>query len=255
MPVTFFAHQAPVLPAARRWPRYTDGLALVVGSMAPDFAYALHGSRISVWAHAFPGLVTFCVPVTLAVSWLVARVVSPVLGPMLPSLGSFRLDEYRGLAVHRFRWVVAAASALVGALSHVAIDHFTHDWGWFAQHVDWYRTVLVHDLLGREWTVFLVLQNVAHLGGTVWCVWLLWRYGRRGWFSASAAQVPNPRTTAGAVLVVGLCTFVAGAFGVASIAAHRVEKATDIIRLAAALFAGLVVGCAVEAFRRRRAVG
>jgi hypothetical protein len=39
MPVTFFAHQAPVLPIARRWPQATEGIALIVGSMAPDIAY------------------------------------------------------------------------------------------------------------------------------------------------------------------------------------------------------------------------
>jgi hypothetical protein len=39
MPVTFFAHQAPVLPIARRWPQATEGIALIVGSMALDIAY------------------------------------------------------------------------------------------------------------------------------------------------------------------------------------------------------------------------
>jgi Domain of unknown function (DUF4184) len=44
MPFTFFAHQAPFLPMARRWPRLIDGTALIVGTMAPDLAYALNGT-------------------------------------------------------------------------------------------------------------------------------------------------------------------------------------------------------------------
>ena len=44
MPFTFFAHQAPVLPVAWAWPNATDGVALVIGSMAPDLAYVLNGS-------------------------------------------------------------------------------------------------------------------------------------------------------------------------------------------------------------------
>jgi hypothetical protein len=135
-----------------------DGVALVVGSMAPDMAYALNGSRFSVWAHGFPGVVLFCVPVTLMVSWLIVGVISPVFWDHLPEAGPFRLNDYRGLAVHRFSWGWSPASALIGALSHVMLDHFTHHWGWFARHIDWYSTVLVDDFLGRQWTVFRVLQ-------------------------------------------------------------------------------------------------
>ena len=41
MPFTFLAHQAPVLPIKARRPDRWDGLALVVGSMAPDLAYVV----------------------------------------------------------------------------------------------------------------------------------------------------------------------------------------------------------------------
>ena len=79
MPVTFLAHQAPVLPIAQRWPDRTDGVALVVGSMAPDFAYVLNGSRWEVWAHGLPAVVVFCVPATFVVGWLIVRVLAPVV--------------------------------------------------------------------------------------------------------------------------------------------------------------------------------
>ncbi len=125
MPFTFFAHQAPVLPVARRWPNATDGVALVIGSMAPDLAYLLNGSRFAIWAHAFPWLVTFCVPVTICLSWIVVRVLAPVVPAHLPQLGNFRLQDYRGLATHRFGIVSTPVCAFVGALSHVAFDSLT----------------------------------------------------------------------------------------------------------------------------------
>ena len=167
-----------------------DGVALVIGSMAPDMAYVLNGSRVSVWAHGFPGVALFCVPVTLAVSWLVARVVSPVFWDHLPDARPFRLHDYRGMSVHRFAWGWAAFSALIGALTHVMLDHFTHDWGWFARHVDWYHSVVVNDFLGRQWTVFRLMQYMGHVVGSVLCLWMLGRYGRQRWTNAPRIVIP-----------------------------------------------------------------
>jgi hypothetical protein len=58
-----------VLPIARRWPNTVDGLALVIGSISPDMAYVLSGSRWRIWADALPGLIMFCIPVPLAAAW------------------------------------------------------------------------------------------------------------------------------------------------------------------------------------------
>lgn len=204
MPLTFLAHQAPVLPIARRWRGRVDGVTLVIGSMAPDMAYVLDGSRFSLWAHRLPWLVVFCVPVTLVVSWLVARVISPVMWDHLPPSGRFRLHDYRGLGSHRFTWASATAGALIGAVSHVVLDHFTHDWGWFARNVDWYSTVLVDDVLGRRWTVFRILQYAGHVVGTALCVWMLARLGGERWMERSAATVSRyPVSLRSTLLLVG----------------------------------------------------
>lgn len=251
MPVTFFAHQAPVLPIARRWPHRVDGVALVVGSMATDMAYVLNGSRFSLWAHGFPAVVLFCVPVTLAVSWLVVRVVSPVLWDHLPAAGPFRLPDYRGMAAHRFAWGWAAISALVGALSHVFLDHFTHGWGFVAQHVGWYDAVVVDDALGRQWTVFRIVQYVGHVGGTALCVWLLARYGRERWMATAAATVePFPVTRRStAALTAGWLAGLAG--GLAWVVADSRGSATDILRVAAVTFGAVVAVCSLLNAQRR----
>ena len=230
-----------------------DGIALVVGSMAPDLAYVFNGSRVSVWAHGFPGVVVFCVPVTLAVSLVVARLLSPVFWDHLPDVKPFRLHDYRGLTVHRFAWGGAALSALIGALSHVMLDHFTHDWGWFAQHLNWYNSVLVDDFLGRQWTVFRIIQYIGHVVGTVVCVWLLARYGRQRWMASPAAQVePYPVTVGSTVAVAG--AMLAGAVvGIAWILRDRSGSATDVIRVAAVCFVFLLAIClSLQRIRTRR---
>ncbi|HWM20209.1 MAG TPA: DUF4184 family protein [Ilumatobacteraceae bacterium] len=245
MPVTFFAHQVPVLPVARRWPGKTDGVALVIGSMAPDLAYVINGSRFEIWAHDLPWVITFCVPVTVCLSWIIVRVLAPVVPAHLPQLGNFRLQEYRGLATHRFGVVTTPVCAFVGALSHVMLDSFTHGWGWFARHVDWYDDVIIEGAwFGRPLTVFRTLQYVGHVGGTTLCLWLLWRYGSQGWMTARAARVPVRRTPSS---TAALWSAVAAGVTAALVWAGLDSQgfATDLLRISAGAFAGMTVGALV----------
>ena len=245
VPVTFFAHQVPVLPVARRWPGKTDGVALVIGSMAPDLAYVINGSRFEIWAHDLPWVITFCVPVTVCLSWIIVRVLAPVVPAHLPQLGNFRLQEYRGLATHRFGVVTTPVCAFVGALSHVMLDSFTHGWGWFARHVDWYDDVIIEGAwFGRPLTVFRTLQYVGHVGGTTLCLWLLWRYGSQGWMTARAARVPVRRTPSS---TAALWSAVAAGVTAALVWAGLDSQgfATDLLRISAGAFAGMTVGALV----------
>jgi hypothetical protein len=252
MPLTFFAHQGPLLPVARRWPSAIDGVALMIGTMSPDFAYVLDGSRFHVWAHGFPGVVLFCVPATAIVSWLVVRVLSPVVPDHLPDLGGFHLRDFRGLATHQFQTWRVVIWAEIGALSHVGLDEFTHDWGWFANHVSWYsKTLTERHWFGREWTVFRLAQYAGHVGGVVLCVWLLWRYGRARWMAAQAARQPRFVTSIASHIILWSFTaagFLASAVWVRS---DRNGSAIDTLRVAAGLFAGLVVGSAADRARYR----
>ena len=134
MPFVYLAHQAPFLPIARRWPQRIDGLTFLVGTMSPDFAYALTGTPLQVRAHGFPWLAAFCVPATLAASWLIARVLARVVAAHVPALGGFQLHDYRGLAAHRFLPIRATLWAFLGACTHAGLDHLGHEWGWPAQH-------------------------------------------------------------------------------------------------------------------------
>ena len=256
MPLTFFAHQAPVLPIARRWPQAVDGVALVIGSMAPDMAYVLSGSRFDVWAHGFPGVITFCVPATFAASWLVVRVMALVVPDHLPDLGQFHVHDYRGLATHRFRFVRFVVWAELGALSHVFLDEFTHDWGWFAHNVSWYDNRIIDgELLGREWTVYRVFQYIGHVGLTALCFALLWTYGRRRWMQAGAETVaPAQTSVASYVALWGISAVGLGAAAL-WVASDRQGPAIDVLRLSFGLFGGMLAGClAVRALVARRAV-
>jgi hypothetical protein len=110
MPLTFPAHAAAVLPAKWARPGWFDGLALVIGSCAPDFAYALDGSGLDrpvrtlppTWsiAHSWLGIVVWGLPVTIAVCRLLRRAAKTPW----PA------------------WYISVTSATIGAASHVVWD-------------------------------------------------------------------------------------------------------------------------------------
>lgn len=242
MPATFLAHQAPVLPIVRRWPHLVDGVALAVGTMAPDLAYVVAGSRFAVLAHEWSGLVTFCVPVTLVVSWIIVRVLAPVVPCYLPDLGCFHLRDYRALSDHRFGMLRTPVCALVGAATHVALDHLTHGWGWFARHLDWYRDPIIEfEVLGRLVTPYRLAQYVGHVVLSALTIWWLWRAGARRWLGPRAATVPCRCTSAGATALVGWVAVGAGA-AAAWVLSDRAGSSTDLVRLAAGVFAGMTAG-------------
>ncbi len=244
MPFTFLAHQAPFLPLVRRRPRWLDGLCFTVGTMAPDLAYGMNGAvGTRVWAHAMPALLTFCVPVTLLVAWLIARVLAPVVPDHLPRAGPFAFADYRGLAIHRFGWVRSPAAAFAGALTHVGLDQFTHGWGWAAKHWDWYRRPLLDTRwLGKVWAPFEFMQFAGHVLLSLWCVVALARYGRRGWFADRAAQVrPFPATTRSSLtlwVAAAGCTLVGGLV----VLVDPQSESSDVMRLFGAAFVGLALG-------------
>jgi hypothetical protein len=251
VPVTFFAHQAPVLAISRRWPHRVDGLALVIGSMSPDFAFALQGTGFSLWAHAFPQVITFCVPVTVIASWLIARALAPVVPDHLPQLGQLRLPDFRGLATHKFRWIVTPVSAFVGALTHIGLDNATHRWGWFAQHWDWYANPSIDvPFIDRMVTPYRSLQYLGHVVLTVWVLRALWRNGQQRWFTERAAQVARfPATTATRVVVWLPAT--AAATLVAVFQITHPNDATGILSTAAVAFGSLTASSALLLGRRK----
>ena len=138
VPFTFLPHQVPVLPLLGRtrrdghalWP--WDGVALVIGSMAPDFFYVTNGWGFGPWgipmwfdghrAAHLPAVVIVAVLVT----WVVRRIVLAVLPLCLPASGPLGARAYwfSSLRRPRLRWTVL--SAAFGAASHLILDAFTH---------------------------------------------------------------------------------------------------------------------------------
>ncbi|WP_089156040.1 DUF4184 family protein [Micromonospora sp. NBS 11-29] len=211
MPLTFPSHLAPVLPLKRWRPDWFDGVALAAGAVAPDVAYLFSGTRfhLGMRTHTLDGLLWWCLPVGLAYTWVIRRVIAGVV-VHLPAPRLFGWSQYVGLAGVRHPWQVTVCSVLIGAFSHVASDRLCH-----SERVPrLFGIADFHALTGLHWWQFA--DVIASLGGGLLVLALAVYAARRGEiFDGEPPAVPaaNPLvfwrvalavTGLGALLLPGL---------------------------------------------------
>lgn len=145
MPWIMPSHQAPVLPLARLAPRWFSGLGLVLGTVIPDLVFIVrldeHGSPAS---HSLLGQLYLTVPLVLLTHWLLTALVLPWLLPHLPAGAPLHLGALARSRPARDMKALAriAFSGLVGGLTHIFLDGFTHGdhSGWAVAYLPWLAT-------------------------------------------------------------------------------------------------------------------
>ena len=242
MPLTFPSHAAAVLPLKLWRRRWFDGVALVIGSAAPDMPYSLE-PYLHIRAHTWWGLVWFCVPVSLLLA-AVTRCAAPTVVAHLPSHRWLR--DYAALSVRRHRWWVSVVSAYLGALSHRLWDLVTHrsiDRGTVS--IDWLNTQVAGHALYR-W-----FHHGSTVVGAAAVVVVVVHIGRTNWLAADgrAALVPARRpvwfwAAAAAVWVPALA--------VQPLLAWHNELQVLIVRLLETGGLGLLAGAAAAGLAGRR---
>lgn len=240
MPFTFFAHQVVVLPLKCARPRWFDGTALCVGSMAPDLGYALNGTPLAFSSHRIVAQLFWSLPITL---WLVAFIRDALADPLGARLPAPLGPELRALAVSRHGLGTTISSALLGAFSHIFVDGFTHTHSWAARRFEFLRHV-VFEVAGHHVTVAVLLQYTSHVLGTALGVAMFVSLIGRGRIStwsgahdcAGATQPNTPRFWAPLAI-----SFAVAPLAALSAAATGGGLSTAIIRAAWVVFAGLAL--------------
>jgi uncharacterized protein DUF4184 len=237
VPFPVVAHQGLAAPAmlVRRW--RLDGVALLAGTLAPDLPFALDRSRLDVDAgsHSLPALVWLCIPVAVVVGVVFRNAVARPLAAHLPDAGPLRLKDVAHAAGDWHPLPTTALSAVLGGLTHLVADGFTHPEAWATDRVPWllhrasapgfvgpaYRPTYHYDLVGTAATtlgvaavlvvVVVAARRRARDGGprpvlpapTVDSYRLLWGSTLAGALAglAAAARVWGPETRAQATML------------------------------------------------------
>lgn len=125
MPFTL-AHAAAALPLRLLLRRAAVFPALVIGCFIPDVPYFLPGPLCNINAHQFPAIVLFGIPCgwTLYALWF-GFLLEPIAA-MLPRCCAALLVASRPRQLFSGRAWSTTLCLLLGAISHVAWDAFTH---------------------------------------------------------------------------------------------------------------------------------
>lgn len=130
--------------------------------MAPDWAYALEGTRWYLRSHTLSALFWWSLPLTLVATWLVRHVVAAPLGHALPGRWG---RAVAALATARRSVPRTVVSALVGAASHQFVDGFTHASGWATRRSE-LLSRWVH-VAGLDVQVTRIIQYAGHVVGSL----------------------------------------------------------------------------------------
>jgi hypothetical protein len=128
MPFTV-SHIAAVLPGYRPLTRAHMFTAAVIGSMVPDFGFLVPVFMARWQTHSLAALFTFCLPVGLTAYWLTLLLIRPALLDVVPDGAYVRLRAaHPPASIRQFSaWLYAAAAILLGAVTHLIWDGFTHE--------------------------------------------------------------------------------------------------------------------------------
>jgi hypothetical protein len=262
MPATIFAHQALVLPLKLRWPNRFSGLALCIGSMAPDLEFIFRLSDDWLFSHTLAAQLYFTVPVTLLLVWVVSALLVPGVLPFVqdhPQLRLHALAAIRPPGSSR-EWARAAMSAGVGGLSHWLLDGVTHGGhsGWAVKYLPWLRTPVphpggpapLHDALQLWLTVLLGIAG-AYMFVLITRQGLLWR-----WRGEPAVRLTPKRRVEGVRLAQGVVvlalTGAASGFTLRSAGTTTVQAAGVAFGALNAVLGGLTLFAWLLLRRRRR---
>lgn len=169
MPFTI-SHAAAVLPLQKtRLPL----AALMIGSMSPDFAYFLPGEPLREDTHSIAGIFWFCWPVSVALWLLFVRVLEQPTLALLPDRWHARFaPSDREVSVKTL--ALASAAVILGAVTHILWDSFTHRGTAVVDALPGLRAVAFHV---NGWRVrwFVVLQHLSTVFGLLALLIWAWR--------------------------------------------------------------------------------
>jgi len=191
MPFTL-SHTVAVIPLYKYFGKYSAFSALIIGSMVPDFAYLtpfLVDQRVD--SHSLLGIYLYGIPMGLTVFFLYHWLMAPVIVSLFPKSVQKYLnpDLFKG-KIPKVPAFVLLLALVVGALTHIFWDFFTHQSG-IPQWIDWFNQPLTR-IDGYGIMPYRVLQHFSSIAGLGLLLFLSWQWWRKQQKSGKSSQELTP---------------------------------------------------------------
>jgi hypothetical protein len=166
MPLTF-SHPAIVLPL-KKYPWFSM-TGLIIGSMIPDFEFFIRMRMYgNAFSHTWLGLFCFDLPLGILAAFIFHNIVRNSLLENLPYVLRSRLHKFTAFNWNkhfRLHWRNVLVSLLLGIISHLFLDNFTHNYGFFVRCLP-VLTYALH-IAGLNMPVYWFLQYFISAIGLV----------------------------------------------------------------------------------------
>lgn len=174
MPFTF-SHPAILIPLRFLPKNWFSITGLIVGSLIPDFEYFIRLRLKSDHSHTLFGLLWFDIPVSILICFIFHLIVRKKLIENLPNFLKSRFWDYRNfdwITYFSKNWYKVIISILIGSLSHIFWDSFTHEHGFFVEKINFLNnTIIVQEI---KFPVYKLLQKLStFIGGLSILIFIL----------------------------------------------------------------------------------
>jgi hypothetical protein len=142
MPFTA-SHPAIILPLLRL--QIFSASGLIMGSMVPDFEFFMRLSGQGIHGHTIAGMFWFNIPIALAFIFFYHLCIRDAMISNLPLYFRCRFKPFSSfdfITFFKSNYIKVLYSILVGNMSHIAWDAFTHDDGYFVGVLPVLRTTI-----------------------------------------------------------------------------------------------------------------
>ncbi|SHK97518.1 protein of unknown function [Chitinophaga jiangningensis] len=162
MPFTI-SHAAIVAPLYKIRPKDASLTGLIIGSMVPDFLYFFRLNPYADAGHHLPGIFLYDLPLAILLAYAWHHWLRYPVMRYAPTFAAARVTRYHFFNWHQYfmqHTLVVLYSVLAGITTHLFLDAFTHESGYFVR--------IIPPLQGHwgqlpAWYMMQILTSVAGL--------------------------------------------------------------------------------------------
>lgn len=174
MPFTV-SHSAAVLPFLRS--RHLSATGLIIGTMAPDFEYFFRMDVKGIYGHTLLGILYFDVPVCILLAFVFHNIAKINLIDQSPVYFQRKFHETRNFDFTRYfksHWFAFIISAIIGTITHIVWDGFTHQHQYFVKSLPGIYEGRVIPFHGARYPLWYALQVISTIvGGLILGIYFL----------------------------------------------------------------------------------
>lgn len=167
MPFTF-SHPAIILPLNYLSKKWFSMTGLIIGSLIPDFEYFIRMKIESNYSHTFWGIFYFDLPLGILLTFIFHNIVKTELFKNLPKKLHQRCTTYEKMNWNKYfleNWKIVILSIIIGTISHIFWDSFTHENGFFVKYFSELSNTF--EIFGKQIIYLKIAQHSSTLIGAI----------------------------------------------------------------------------------------